>query len=117
VSASINTRPGLFHEVLFEIGARNDGPDPAENTDLLLRVPAGVDVTDLGGCEFDDAPPSPDVVRCDIGTLDAGATAAFAIVGVVTVPADVELFSDLVVRTTTVDPVAAGNHVGTFIVH
>jgi Tol biopolymer transport system component len=118
VSASITARPGLFHEVLIEAGARNDGPDPAENADLLVHIPAGVDVTDKGvGCEFADAPPSPDVVRCDLGTLDVGESHVFDIVGVVTAPASEPLFTQALVRTTTVDPVLAGNQVGTFIPH
>ncbi len=34
-----------------------------------------------------------------------------------TVPSDVELFTQALVRSTTIDPVLAGNQVGTFIPH
>jgi Tol biopolymer transport system component len=117
VSANIIARPGLRHTFLIEFGARNDGPDPAENTELLLRIPEGADVTDIFPCEFADAPPSPDVVRCEIGTLGVGQSVGFTVSGAVTAPISQDLFTEVVVRTTTVDPVGVGNQVGDFIPH
>jgi Tol biopolymer transport system component len=101
-------------DVGIDVTVRNDGPDTAEGADVLVRLPAGVDtVTPLpAGCTFADAPPSPDVVDCDLGDLAAGATKFVQLTATISAPAGTELFVQALARSATLDPVQAGNQVG-----
>jgi Tol biopolymer transport system component len=104
-------------DVGIDVTVRNDGPDTAEDADVLVHVPGGVDVvTPLpGGCTFADAPPSPDLVECDLGDLGAGASRFVQLTATVSAPAGTDLFVQALARSATVDPVPTGNQVGAHI--
>jgi uncharacterized repeat protein (TIGR01451 family) len=114
VTATASPEPvATGHGLTYELHVTNAGPDPADDAQVALLLPEGIDLTgassDAGACT-PPAPAQPRLVVCPLGDVPAGGTIDATVTGDVTAAPGSPLVAVAAVRSATIDDDPTDDH-------